>query len=47
MYFHFSAFTIENNSLVSAMLLGENKMSAEDIATVIMDMLLIGVNTVS
>ncbi|XP_035438156.1 probable cytochrome P450 301a1, mitochondrial [Spodoptera frugiperda] len=40
-------FTIENNSLVSAMLLGENKMSAEDIATVIMDMLLIGVNTIS
>lgn len=29
------------------MLLGEEKMSPEDIATVIMDMLLIGVNTVS
>ncbi|CAH0686278.1 unnamed protein product [Spodoptera exigua] len=38
---------LNNNSLVNAMLLGENKMSAEDIATIIMDMLLIGVNTTS
>jgi hypothetical protein len=28
------------------MLMGEERMGAEDIATVIMDMLLIGVNTV-
>ncbi|CAH1636804.1 unnamed protein product [Spodoptera littoralis] len=41
------SFALENNSLVNAMLVGENKMSAEDIATVIMDMLLIGVNTIT
>ncbi|KAF9422991.1 hypothetical protein HW555_001534 [Spodoptera exigua] len=40
-------FSVHNNSLVNAMLLGENKMSAEDIATIIMDMLLIGVNTIT
>ncbi|CAG4946033.1 unnamed protein product [Parnassius apollo] len=35
------------NPLVGAMLLGEDKMSIEDIATVLMDMLLIGVNTIT
>lgn len=37
----------DKNSLIYAMLMGQEKMSAEDIATIIMDMLLIGVNTVS
>ncbi|XP_060804266.1 probable cytochrome P450 301a1, mitochondrial [Amyelois transitella] len=35
------------SSLISAMLLSDDKMSAEDIATVLMDMLLIGVNTIT
>ncbi|CAH2983054.1 unnamed protein product [Chilo suppressalis] len=35
------------NSLINSMLTGEQKMSAEDIATVIMDILLIGVNTIT
>ncbi|CAB3255845.1 unnamed protein product [Arctia plantaginis] len=38
---------IKNKSLIHAMLMGEEKMGAEDIATIIMDMLLIGVNTVT
>ncbi|XP_068631678.1 probable cytochrome P450 301a1, mitochondrial [Battus philenor] len=33
--------------LIGSMLLGEDKMSVEDIATVLMDMLLIGVNTIT
>ncbi|CAG9788365.1 unnamed protein product [Diatraea saccharalis] len=36
-----------NNSLINSMLLGEEKMSTEDIATVVMDILLIGVNTIT
>ncbi|KOB70680.1 Uncharacterized protein OBRU01_10196 [Operophtera brumata] len=35
------------SSLINVMLLGDEKMTAEDIATVLLDMLLIGVNTVS
>ncbi|KAL0829255.1 hypothetical protein ABMA28_004075 [Loxostege sticticalis] len=35
------------HSLINAMLLGEERMNAEDISTVIMDMLLIGVNTIT
>ncbi|XP_072931153.1 probable cytochrome P450 301a1, mitochondrial [Epargyreus clarus] len=34
-------------SIISSMLLSEQKMTTEDIATVLMDMLLIGVNTIS
>ncbi|KAJ8719715.1 hypothetical protein PYW08_011890 [Mythimna loreyi] len=37
----------DNNSLINAMLTGEDKLNAEDIVTVIMDMLLIGVNTIT
>ncbi|NP_001121192.1 cytochrome P450 CYP339A1 [Bombyx mori] len=36
-----------SNILINAMLLGQEKMNPEDIATVIMDMLLIGVNTIT
>ncbi|KAM3957810.1 cytochrome P450 CYP339A1 [Aphomia sociella] len=35
------------NSLINAMLMSDEKMNAEDIATIIMDMLLIGVNTIT
>ncbi|XP_028177811.1 probable cytochrome P450 301a1, mitochondrial [Ostrinia furnacalis] len=35
------------HSLIDTMLLGEERMNAEDITTVIMDMLLIGVNTIT
>ncbi|CAH2041320.1 unnamed protein product, partial [Iphiclides podalirius] len=35
------------NPLIGAMLLGEDCMSVEDIATLLMDMLLIGVNTIT
>ncbi|XP_059062923.1 probable cytochrome P450 301a1, mitochondrial isoform X2 [Achroia grisella] len=38
---------IGKNSLINAMLMSDEKMNAEDIATIIMDMLLIGVNTVT
>ncbi|KAJ8720313.1 hypothetical protein PYW07_012356 [Mythimna separata] len=37
----------DNNCLIKAMLTGEDKLNAEDIVTVIMDMLLIGVNTIT
>nr|ASX93991.1 cytochrome P450 CYP339A1 [Zygaena filipendulae] len=36
-----------SNSLISSMLLSEERMTVEDISTVLMDMLLIGVNTVT
>ncbi|KAJ0176028.1 hypothetical protein K1T71_008202 [Dendrolimus kikuchii] len=36
-----------SNTLINAMLLGQEKMNPEDISTVIMDMLLIGVNTIT
>ncbi|KPJ20239.1 putative cytochrome P450 301a1, mitochondrial [Papilio machaon] len=36
----------DGNRFIGSMLLGEDKMNVEDIATVVMDMLLIGVNTV-
>lgn len=35
------------DSLTCAMLMNEEKFKAEDIATVLMDMMLIGVNTVN
>ncbi|XP_026752510.2 probable cytochrome P450 301a1, mitochondrial [Galleria mellonella] len=38
---------IGKNSLINAMLMSDAKMNAEDIATIIMDMLLIGVNTIT
>nr|QZP43541.1 cytochrome P450 monooxygenase CYP339A1 [Ephestia elutella] len=38
---------LEKSSLIQAMLLSNEKMTAEDIATVLMDMLLIGVNTIT
>lgn len=45
------AFIIEYllgpNSLTSAMVLNDEKFKTEDIATILMDMLLIGVNTVN
>ncbi|XP_026730914.1 probable cytochrome P450 301a1, mitochondrial isoform X2 [Trichoplusia ni] len=37
----------DKNSLINAMLMSEEKMSPEDISTIIMDMLLIGVNTIT
>ncbi|KAG6442478.1 hypothetical protein O3G_MSEX002354 [Manduca sexta] len=36
-----------SNILINSMLVGQEKMNPEDIATVIMDMLLIGVNTIT
>ncbi|XP_045773848.1 probable cytochrome P450 301a1, mitochondrial [Maniola jurtina] len=39
--------TLSFDSLTSAMLLNEDKFKTEDIATVLMDMMLIGVNTIS
>ncbi|XP_038212866.1 probable cytochrome P450 301a1, mitochondrial [Zerene cesonia] len=40
--------TVTNrNCLINAILLSDNKLSAEDIATILMDMLLIGVNTIA
>ncbi|XP_046968055.1 probable cytochrome P450 301a1, mitochondrial [Vanessa cardui] len=38
---------ISPNSLTSAMLLSEDKFNAEDIATILMDVMLIGINTIS
>ncbi|XP_073946310.1 probable cytochrome P450 301a1, mitochondrial isoform X3 [Choristoneura fumiferana] len=35
------------DSLIASMLVGENRLSTEDISTILMDMLLIGVNTIS
>ncbi|XP_045537048.1 probable cytochrome P450 301a1, mitochondrial [Papilio machaon] len=37
----------DGNRFIGSMLLGEDKMNVEDIATVVMDMLLIGVNTIT
>ncbi|KAL4715711.1 hypothetical protein ACJJTC_006290 [Scirpophaga incertulas] len=37
----------DNSSVINCMLKGDDRMTAEDIATVIMDMLLIGVNTIA
>ncbi|XP_047028556.1 probable cytochrome P450 301a1, mitochondrial [Helicoverpa zea] len=40
-------FPTDKNCVINAMLMGEDKMNAEDISTIIMDMLLIGVNTIT